>query len=497
MKNTQHFGPGFSSYRMSPSSELNQNETAKLLSIILLGAVVFGSTTLLVLLILNYELRPSIVLLVVGMLGTALALRILLLRGHQRQATILYAIVPWLLIAALSIFSGVGVRSAAFLFLVAQILITGFAVNLRASVISTTATILLGIFLVWQVQSDLQISGTKGLIATNDAVFLVVIIPLFLLAPLLVWAAQQAFANSSRQNQTAERARREAEVFRQRTVSLEDRVEARTRELRASLERERLLAAHLRSALDEETRLRQLQAHIIDVVLHEFRTPLTVISNALDLLHEFRTTLTPERAAAIHDRGSEGVFSLARMLEETAVAAQANSASIPILARDLAFEELADMLESATRSLCGDRPLEFQRQEQTNHEQRLHQDPALLADVLAALIDNALKYSPEPASIRVACRATDGRLTLVVEDEGIGIPENEQATIGDLLTRGSNARYVPGLGLSLYIAQRRVAAMGGTLTISSPGQNQGATAVVAVPAHVPETLAGDDNQTAL
>lgn len=495
MKDSRPFDPDPTLSRVTSSRKLNQSETARLLSVILLGAVVFGSATLTLLLLFNYQLRLLMVLLVLGLLATAAILRILLQKGYQRQAAILYAIVPWILIAALSILSGVGVRSAAFLFLIAQILITGFAVSLRASIISSAATILLGIFLVWQVQSDIQVPETRGLVATNDAVFLVVIIPLFLLAPLLVWAAQKAFADSFRQIQTAERARREAEVFRQRNVSLEERVDARTRELQASLERERLLAAHLRSALDEESRLRQLQAHIIDVVLHEFRTPLTVISNALDLLHEFRTTLTPERAAVIHGRGSEGVFSLARMLEETAVAAQANSASIPILARDLAFDELADMLESAARSLCGDHPLAFQRREQSFPGQRLRQDPALLADVLAALIDNALRYSPDSATVRVTCRATAEQLTLTVQDEGIGIPDDEQATIGDLLTRGSNARYVPGLGLSLYIAQRRVAAMGGTLTVSSPGQDQGTTAVVAVPAQIPETLPQDDTLT--
>lgn len=451
-----------------------------------MAAVIIGSSIVLLLMLFNFDLRPHIALLVMGLLGTLLALRILLKRGYRRQAAIVFAIVPWILIAIMAISSGAGVRSAAFVFLVGQILIAGFSVNLRSSILLTAASLLLGIFLVWQVRAGVLMPATEGVIATNDAVYLVVLTPLFLLAPLLVWAAQQAFANTARQIRTADRATREAEVFRQRTASLEVKVSDRTQELQASLERERLLAAHLRSALDEESRLRQLQSHIIDVVLHEFRTPLTVISNALDLLHEFRTTLTPEHAAAIHGRGSESVFRLARMLEETAVAAQTNSANIPFQARDLAFGELADMLESAARSLSKNRTVDFHWHQDGSPVLALRQDPALLADILAALIDNALKYSPDLPSVWITCRADDAALRLTVRDSGIGIPQDEQATIGTLLTRGSNARYIPGLGLSLYIAQRRVAAMGGTLTLSSPGQGRGTTAVVTVPAHVPD-----------
>jgi signal transduction histidine kinase len=88
-----------------------------------------------------------------------------------------------------------------------------------------------------------------------------------------------------------------------------------------------------------------------------------------------------------------------------------------------------------------------------------------LRQILVALVDNALKFSPNGGTITVAARRTSGGVELRVEDEGIGIPRSEQEWIFRKFYRGGDT--ASGTGLGLFIAQELVAAMGGRIAVES------------------------------
>jgi len=112
-------------------------------------------------------------------------------------------------------------------------------------------------------------------------------------------------------------------------------------------------------------------------------------------------------------------------------------------------------------------------------------DEERLEQVLVNLISNAVKYRPQGGPVTVSLRSTDeGWLEISVEDQGIGIPPEEQAHLTDRFFRARNAQDVDakGLGLGLYLVNALVAKHGGTLTLTSQGvPGQGSTFRIQLP----------------
>jgi signal transduction histidine kinase len=111
-------------------------------------------------------------------------------------------------------------------------------------------------------------------------------------------------------------------------------------------------------------------------------------------------------------------------------------------------------------------------------------DPRLLRRVVANLVGNALKYSPEGAQVRVTVGpGTSGSARLTVNDDGIGMGQDELAAVFDRFTRAERARRmgVPGLGLGLYACRGIVTLHGGTIEVTSDGAGTGTTVVVELP----------------
>ena len=94
-----------------------------------------------------------------------------------------------------------------------------------------------------------------------------------------------------------------------------------------------------------------------------------------------------------------------------------------------------------------------------------HADRDKLRQILSALLDNAVKFSPYGGRVTVAARRTDDVVEVTVGDEGVGIPQSEQERIFRKFYRGGDAS--SGTGLGLFIAQGLVSAMGGHITVQS------------------------------
>jgi signal transduction histidine kinase len=111
-------------------------------------------------------------------------------------------------------------------------------------------------------------------------------------------------------------------------------------------------------------------------------------------------------------------------------------------------------------------------------------DGRRLARVLANLLDNALKYSPDGGTIRVEVSRDDGPPgagVLTVEDQGVGIPAEDLGRIFERFQRGTNVvGEIAGTGIGLASARHIVESHGGSITaVSRP--RRGATFTVRLP----------------
>jgi signal transduction histidine kinase len=115
--------------------------------------------------------------------------------------------------------------------------------------------------------------------------------------------------------------------------------------------------------------------------------------------------------------------------------------------------------------------------------------PALVSDrtkikqILLNLLSNALKFTPEGSvEIRIRYERSHDRVTVEVEDTGIGIPLDKQEVIFEAFgqTQSSYARQQGGTGLGLSICRRLAGLLGGTITLESE-EGEGSTFTLVLP----------------
>jgi signal transduction histidine kinase len=109
-------------------------------------------------------------------------------------------------------------------------------------------------------------------------------------------------------------------------------------------------------------------------------------------------------------------------------------------------------------------------------------DPEPLAVALRNLLDNAVKYSPPDAGVRIEWARSGAQVAIRVRDQGPGIPAGERKSIFEKFVRGSAAvLHVKGTGVGLAIVRQIVAAHGGEIRLESePGK--GSTFTILLPA---------------
>jgi signal transduction histidine kinase len=99
------------------------------------------------------------------------------------------------------------------------------------------------------------------------------------------------------------------------------------------------------------------------------------------------------------------------------------------------------------------------------------------------LLDNAVRYSPAGSKITIALSEQDGQIEFRIQDQGIGIPEDQHSRVFEKFFRGANAARMEtqGSGLGLFIAKNIIEAHGGRIWFESE-QDKGATFHFILPA---------------
>lgn len=94
-------------------------------------------------------------------------------------------------------------------------------------------------------------------------------------------------------------------------------------------------------------------------------------------------------------------------------------------------------------------------------------DQGMVNNILTNLVSNAIKYSPPGSTITLRTQMDQAGVTISVEDEGVGIPKEEQELLFERFFRGSNVVGSKGIGLGLPIVKEYLELMGGSITVTS------------------------------
>ena len=111
-------------------------------------------------------------------------------------------------------------------------------------------------------------------------------------------------------------------------------------------------------------------------------------------------------------------------------------------------------------------------------------DPARLEQIVANLLDNAVKFTPDGGTIAVSVATREDRVALTVADTGAGVPKDQLDRMFGLFVQGAQglSRAHGGLGVGLALVKRLVDLHGGNVRADSAGEGRGTTFVVTLPA---------------
>lgn len=222
----------------------------------------------------------------------------------------------------------------------------------------------------------------------------------------------------------------------------------------------------LRASSEHIARLRE---EFAAVVAHDLRNPLTAILLRLDALVENarngEVTVSVDVLHSLHRSGRR----LASMVEDLLDASRIEAARLRLNRQLVSLHDSVSALVEHIRPTLGKHPIEI---EAHGAAPLVSIDPDRLDQIVTNLLDNAAKYSPDGAPIRVVLRPESDAVVLSVEDHGWGIPQDEQARLFDRFYQAQRAREKKrGLGLGLYITKGLVEAHGGRIWVDSePGR---------------------------
>jgi PAS domain S-box-containing protein len=260
-------------------------------------------------------------------------------------------------------------------------------------------------------------------------------------------------------------------------LELEGKVEERTLILREALQELERSQQELHESLEKERELSEIKSRFVSMASHEFRTPLSTILSSAALISRY----TKEDQQSFRDRHihkiKDSVKHLNDLLEDFLSLGKLEEGKIKAEAAPFEVKEFLEEIVEEMRS--------FGKPGQTiqcSYDGGNHfvSDKRLLKNVLINLLGNAIKFSPEGATIDLSVTHTARSLTIAVRDKGIGISPEDQQHLFSSFFRGGNALNIEGTGLGLHIVRRYLDLLGGDIHVESI-LDKGTTFIVTLP----------------
>jgi len=204
----------------------------------------------------------------------------------------------------------------------------------------------------------------------------------------------------------------------------------------------------------------KMRSALLSSVSHDLRTPLTGIMGAAATLSESGDTLLPPVRKELLQTISDEAERINRLVGNLLDMTRLESGQVVPSREWLPVEELIGSAMRRCDKQLADHAVKVNV---ADNLPMLHADSVLMVQVLANLLDNAAKYSPDGSEIYIAARADAKAITVSVADRGPGVPHDQREHIFEKFVRGRHVASKPGVGLGLAICRAILAAHGGRI----------------------------------
>lgn len=244
------------------------------------------------------------------------------------------------------------------------------------------------------------------------------------------------------------------------------------------------LVSTLTKRTHELEELNKKKEDMLNIIAHEFRTPLNIIQMSAELLSG-NLIKSPQEGSKIYKALSRSIEQLTHRLVDVKNATTSDF--------DVALDKQACELSTIIQAVLDiASPLLSNRRltlTSNNFSTTVHCDSSLIVLALCNLVKNAIRFTPDDGSISIESGKSGGFIRIAVKDSGIGIPKNQQEAIFEKFfegvsimahSSGDSAFQSAGLGLGLPSARAILRAHKGNISVEST-PSAGSTFTLLIP----------------
>ena len=244
-------------------------------------------------------------------------------------------------------------------------------------------------------------------------------------------------------------------ILQQANEELEKRVEQRTKELT--------------QANQQLKQLNEVRSRFVAMVCHEFRNPLNNIAFLVSSLMRYPRQLSANKKNEYLSDIEVNIDRMTQMTDELLIISKIDNESINLEIDWLDLVKFCQQIITEFQQTHRNSKIKF---DCDLRELNVKLDRRLFRSIIVNLLSNAVKYSPRKAEIALYLEVQSDRFTVAIEDQGIGIPQQDKQRIFEPFHRGKNVSNIPGTGLGLHIVKKFTKVLGGKIELISQ-ENKG------------------------
>lgn len=253
------------------------------------------------------------------------------------------------------------------------------------------------------------------------------------------------------------------------------------REVRAR-EHIEALAQDLKKANDRLTELDRQKSEFVSFATHQLRAPLTAMKGYASLILEGDMGQVSAQIKEAISRIFESANTLTSIVDDYLNITRIELGTMKYAFDTVDLKHMVDDVIAELKPTIEKSKLKFSFSvESSGADYRITADRDKLKQVIANLIDNSMKYTPQgEVSVSLSCDRTRHKFIFKISDTGIGIAPEVLPRLFQKFSRAGNANKtnIKGTGLGLYVAKEIVTAHKGELRAESPGEGKGSTFTV-------------------
>ena len=229
-----------------------------------------------------------------------------------------------------------------------------------------------------------------------------------------------------------------------------------------------IIAAIITRSFERLAEASRMKSEFISVVSHQLRSPLSNLRWAIELLMSGRLGKIEEKQTEYFRILKENSGRMGELVSDLLIVSRIETATLPQKRKEISLEDLIKKLISEFEPFAQASNVEIEFKSEENLPKILA-DPSQIRLVVENLLDNAVRYIKDRGKVKMLLSRRGQNLYFEIEDNGVGIPKEDQKYIFQKFFRSENIlRYqTQGSGLGLYISKAIIERSGGKIGFKS------------------------------